>query len=68
MIINEDFDINSYNVLSDKWCFWAHLPQDADWSLKSYKLISTVNTVEETIAILDLFPEQSQKGFIFEQC
>jgi hypothetical protein len=62
MIINEEFDINSYNVLSDKWCFWAHLPQDTDWSLKSYKLISTINTVEETIAILDLFPETLVKS------
>ena len=25
--------------LKNKWNLWAHLPQDSDWSVKSYKLI-----------------------------
>ena len=58
----EEQQMSSKHMLSDEWCFWAHLPQDLDWSLKSYKLIATVNTVEETIAILDLFPETLVKG------
>ena len=43
--------------LSDKWSFFAHLPHDTDWSLNSYKQIYTVETVEETIGILETMPD-----------
>jgi len=43
--------------LSDRWTIWAHLPHDTDWSVKSYRKIYTVNTVEETIAIVETLPE-----------
>jgi hypothetical protein len=48
--------IEEYNKLSDKWTLWAHLPHDTDWSIKSYKEIFTVSTVEETIAITETLP------------
>jgi len=48
---------NEFHPLSDKWTFWAHLPHDTDWSIKSYKNIYTVKTVEETIAISETLPE-----------
>ena len=43
--------------LSDKWSFFAHLPHDTDWSLNSYKKIYTVESVEETIGILETMPD-----------
>ena len=49
--------IEEYNKLSDKWTLWAHLPHDTDWSMKSYKQIYTVSTVEETIAITETLPQ-----------
>jgi hypothetical protein len=49
--MNEEF-----HNLSDKWTYWAHLPHDTDWSIKSYKKIYTVGTVEETIAVTGTLP------------
>lgn len=51
-IISEEF-----HKLSDKWCLWAHLPHDTDWSINSYKKIYTITTVEETIAITETLPD-----------
>ena len=36
--------------LYDKWVLWAHLPHDTDWSLKSYKKIMTVTSIEEMVS------------------
>jgi hypothetical protein len=48
--------------LNDDWCLWAHLPHDADWSLNSYKLLYTFNTVEQTISLLNNLPEKCIKN------
>ena len=48
---------NEYHRLSDKWTVWAHLPHDTDWSVKSYKKIYTVGTVEEAVAITETLPD-----------
>jgi len=45
-----------------RWKLWAHLPQDPDWTAKSYKLISPLTTVEETIAITETLPEALVKN------
>ena len=42
--------------LKSKWNLWAHLPQDPDWTVKSYKKIHQFKTVEETIAIIESLP------------
>ena len=47
---------SSFHTLSDKWTLWAHLPHNTDWSLKSYIPISTVSTVEETLAVTETLP------------
>ena len=47
---------NDFHKLTDKWVFWAHLPHDIDWTLKSFKFISTFTTVEDTIAITETLP------------
>jgi hypothetical protein len=51
-----------HHNLSETWCLWAHLPHDTDWSLKSYKNIYTLNTVEETIAVMESLPETLVKN------
>lgn len=48
--------LDTFHQLSDKWTLWAHLPHNADWSLKSYIPISTFSTVEETIAVTESLP------------
>ena len=50
-----------HNLLSE-WTLWAHLPHDTDWSLKSYKNISSINSVEEIIALYDAVPEKVVKN------
>ena len=51
-------DASTHNKLYDKWTLWAHLPHDIDWTLKSYKQISTINTVEQTIVLYETLPEK----------
>ncbi len=48
--------------LYDKWVFWAHLPHDTDWSLKSYKKIMTVKSIEEMVALYSVIPEKLVKN------
>jgi hypothetical protein len=46
-----------FNKLRYKWNLWAHLPQDPDWTVKSYKEIYQFKNVEESIAITESLPE-----------
>lgn len=50
------------DLLSDKWVLYAHLPHDTDWSMKSYKIIKTVNTVDEIIALFNVIPDKLVKN------
>jgi hypothetical protein len=47
-----------HNKLYDKWSLWGHLPHDIDWTLNSYKQITTLETVEQTIALYETLPER----------
>ena len=55
-------DTSTFHKLKHNWNLWAHLPQDADWSVKSYKKIYQFKTVEETIAITESCPENLAKN------
>ena len=44
------------------WMLWAHLPQDSDWSLNSYKRVSRFTSIEETVAITETLPEPLVKN------
>jgi len=46
------------NPLYDKWVLWAHLPHDTDWSIKSYKKIMTLSSVEEAVSLYRIIPEK----------
>lgn len=59
---NTTNNINVFHKLKNKWNLWAHLPQDPEWTLKSYKLIYKFITVEETIAITETLPEPLVKN------
>ena len=45
------------NPLKNKWCLWAHYPQDNDWSVDSYHKICEFENVNGTIAITETIPE-----------
>jgi translation initiation factor 4E len=48
----------SAHKLYDNWTLWAHLPHDVDWTVNSYKQITTLNSVESTIAVCETLPEK----------
>uniref|UniRef100_A0A6C0KQH4 Eukaryotic translation initiation factor 4E n=1 Tax=viral metagenome TaxID=1070528 RepID=A0A6C0KQH4_9ZZZZ len=52
-----DSQNTGFHNLNNKWNLWAHLPQDPDWTVKSYKRIIQFNNVEETIAVTESLPE-----------
>jgi hypothetical protein len=53
--VNEEVD--SVHNLNRKWILWSHLPQNPDWTLKSYKQICNLNTLEDVIAVLNIIPD-----------
>ena len=55
--LSEQTQMVEFHKLKYKWNLWAHLPQDPDWSVKSYKKIYQFKNVEETIAITESLPE-----------
>ena len=59
---NISTDKSTFHTLRYKWNLWAHLPQDPDWSVKSYKKICQFKTVEEAIAITESCPENLIKN------
>jgi len=55
--IEKDTVSPSTHILKHRWNLWAHLPQDLDWTSKSYKLIYKFKTIEDTIAITETTPD-----------
>ena len=53
----EQSSTSEFHKLNSRWTLWAHLPHDTDWSVKSYRKIYTVGTVEETVALTETLPE-----------
>ncbi|MBM3454254.1 MAG: eukaryotic translation initiation factor EIF4E family protein [Bacteroidetes bacterium] len=47
---------DDHHELSCKWTLWCHLPHDTDWSLKSYKKMHCVETLEQTISLTEMLP------------
>lgn len=51
-----------FHKLKYKWNLWAHLPQDSDWTVKSYKKIYQFKSLEEAIAITESLPPDLVKN------
>jgi len=45
------------HALMGKWNVWAHLPHDTDWTVKSYKKIYNVDSVEDAVSITETIPD-----------
>lgn len=39
--------------LNNNWTLWLHLPYDTDWSINSYKKVSTFHTLEDCITLIE---------------
>ena len=60
--ISNSIKTTEVHNLTNKWNLWAHLPQDPDWTLKSYKNIYQFKTVEDTIGIIEMLPHDLVKN------
>lgn len=49
---------SNLHKLYDNWTLWSHLPHDVDWTVKSYKEIITLNSVEGIITLCETLPEK----------
>lgn len=49
--------------LNNKWTLWLHLPHDTDWTINSYKKVSTFETLEDCIILIENINKQ-----IVEKC
>lgn len=52
----------SEHKLNCTWKLWAHLPHDVDWTVKSYKEIYRLNSIEETVVLFETIPDQMVKN------
>jgi len=46
------------NPLSDNWTLWAHLPNDSNWSLKSYRKLITLDDAKKVVALNEYIPDK----------
>jgi hypothetical protein len=53
---------NTLHPVKCGWMLWAHLPQDNNWGLDSYKRVSRFESIEETVAITETLPEPLVKN------
>lgn len=53
--------LSAEHKLANKWRVWAHLPHDTEWTLKSYKTIYDVDTVEKAVVLFETIPDQMVK-------
>ena len=53
---------NTINKLKSNWILWAHLPHENNWKLASYKKICTFTSIQDTMAISELLPDDLVKN------
>ena len=53
---NNNMVCSNVHKLNNKWCLWAHLPHNTDWSINSYTKILTFDSIEEQIAVFEIMP------------
>ena len=46
-----------FHKLNDEWKLYIHYPNDLNWDLSGYKLISTIKTIEESIELFNLISD-----------
>tara|TARA_B000000475_G_scaffold233390_1_gene200059 strand:+ start:197 stop:664 length:468 start_codon:yes stop_codon:yes gene_type:complete len=39
--------------LNSSWILWLHLPYDNDWSIDSYKKITSFSTIEDAVSVIE---------------
>jgi translation initiation factor 4E len=55
---SKDINQDQLHFFSDNYNLWYHLPNDPDWSMNSYKLIDTIESIEKYLEINDMLNEE----------
>lgn len=53
------------NELDNNYILYAHLPNDSNWNIESYKIIKKIATLEELISIVEFLSEDLIKNCMF---
>lgn len=53
------------NFLNDSWCLYFHDPYDTIWDNTSYKLLTTISSIEEYVRSFIAFKPLFSKGMFF---
>ena len=61
-ITNNTSNSISSHELKNSWNLWAHLPQDPDWGVGSYKNVYNFKNIEKRIAIIESLPDNLVKN------
>ena len=48
--------LSKLHKLNSTWTLWAHLPHDIDWSIQSYKKITDLHYIEDTVILMESLP------------
>ena len=51
--------------LNDIWCMYFHDPFDHKWDIRSYRLIGTISSVNEFVAMFQAYKELFANGMFF---
>ena len=49
----------------DTWSFYAHLPNDTNWKIDSYQLITKIDNLEQCVAIMEHIPDNLLTSCMF---
>ena len=61
-LANKETNTSTYPTLHGKWDIYYHLPNDKNWELSSYKILTkNLNDVDELIAFNEYLPEKIVK-------
>jgi hypothetical protein len=62
----EDDELGAGNKLQNNFTLFFHFPQDSDWTMNSYKEVSTFSSVEKMVELFKhLPPIIVEKGMVF---
>jgi translation initiation factor 4E len=53
---------NKQHILNDEWSLWSHLPHDTNWTLDSYKEVCSINSVEQSLSLIEYLPARLVKN------
>jgi hypothetical protein len=59
---NKEVDVDNddscdKHILNRSWVLWSHLPQNNDWTIRSYEKLCVFHTLEDVISVINIIPD-----------